>query len=148
VYRNILVAVDGSAHAERALADAIELARSGGASLTVVTVVPELSAWITGGPMGPPPNLGPIGEELERDYRLRLEEAAGRVPDDVPHSARLLEGRPAEAILRQVREGGHDLVVVGSRGRGELRSMVLGSVSHEILQDSPVPVLVVHLPED
>jgi nucleotide-binding universal stress UspA family protein len=149
MYRNILVAFDGSAHAEQALDDAIELARAGGGSLTVVTVVPEIEAWaLSGGVMGPPPNLGTLHDDLERQYGAMLADAVARVPADVTHGATTLEGRPARAIVDRARAGGHDLVVVGSRGRGELRSMVLGSVSHEVLHESPVPVLVVHLPED
>ncbi len=48
------------------------------------------------------------------------------------------------ALLRQIEAGHHDLVAMGSRGRGAVRSALLGSVSHYILNHSPVPVLIVH----
>jgi nucleotide-binding universal stress UspA family protein len=152
--------VDGSAHAERALEEAIDLARLSGGSLTLVTVAPELSAWFLGGAAGllvpfnpvaavpPPVDLARLREDLIREYRQMLEQAEAKVPTDVQSTALVLEGRVGEAIVSQVRAGGHDLVAMGSRGRGELRSMVLGSVSHQVLHDSPVPVLIVHLKDD
>jgi nucleotide-binding universal stress UspA family protein len=150
VFRDILVAVDGSAHADRALEEAIDLARLSGGSLTLVTVAPELSTWFLAAGAGLPPavDLAQLREDLIREYRQMLEQAEARVPDGVGSTALVLEGRVGEAIVRQARAGGHDLVAMGSRGRGELRSMVLGSVSHQVLHDSPVPVLIVHLKED
>ena len=47
------------------------------------------------------------------------------------------------ALIRQIKEGHHDLVVMGSRGRGALCAALLGSVSHYLLHHSPVPVLIV-----
>lgn len=153
-FRDILVAVDGSPPAERALDHAIELARSTGASLTLATVAPELSGWFLRGAATPPPvnpaSGVPLPTEHEQvrarlidEHRQILEQARARVPDGVQSSTVLLQGRVGEAIVRRIRAAGHDLVAMGSRGRGELRSMVLGSVSHEVLHDSPVPVLIV-----
>ena len=154
--RDILVAVDGSAHAERALEEAIELARSTGASLTLVTVAPELSGWFLEG-AGLPPAVNPaagvplptdlaqLREQMTRVRHGILERAQARVPEGVKASTVLLEGRVGEAIIERIRAAGHDLVAMGSRGRGELRSMVLGSVSHQVLHESPVPVLIVPL---
>ena len=149
MFRNVLVAVDGSAHAQRALEEAIDLARSSGGRLTMAAVVPEVTDWVMGaaGGMAPPPDVQQLRGAVGGEYRHILDEAAASVPDDVAMSSVLLEGRPSEA-LEQIRDGGHDLVAMGSRGRGEFRSLLLGSVSHELLQTSPVPVLVVHLPSD
>ncbi len=150
VFRNVLVAVDGSAHAQRALEEAIDLTRSSGGRLTVASVVPELTAWVMGaaGGMAPPPDLQQLRHAVADEYRRILDKAAASVPDDVAMSSVLLEGRPSQALRRQIRDGSHDLVVMGSRGRSDVRSLVLGSVSHELLHISPVPVLVVHLPTD
>jgi nucleotide-binding universal stress UspA family protein len=59
----------------------------------------------------------------------------------------LLHGRPASRIIEEARKWPADLVVVGHRGRGEISSMVLGSVSTEIVDHAPCPVLVVRRPE-
>jgi nucleotide-binding universal stress UspA family protein len=149
MFRNVLVAIDGSPHAERALSEAIDLVQSNGGSLTLVGVAPGLSPWmLSPGGMAPPENLGALQEAMTREFRELLEEAAAKVPDGVPVETVVLEGPPAKAIISQVRKGGHDLVAMGSRGRGELTSMVLGSTSHAVLHASPVPVLVVHTPGD
>ena len=71
-----------------------------------------------------------------------VERAEALVPPDVCVSTIVGSGSPAAAIVARAIEGGHDLVVVGSHGRGRLASLVLGSVSRAVLARSPVPVLV------
>ena len=145
MFRHILVAIDGSDHARQALVEAIDLARTTNAVLTVMTVVPEANPWALGGGYYVPVNLDELQRQAERNYERTLGAAiAAWVPDDMPVTGIVRRGAVAPTIVEQAVAGEHDLIVVGSRGRGELRSLLLGSVSHDVLQASPVAVLVVH----
>jgi len=142
MFRNVLVAIDGSAHADRALSEAIDIARASRARLTIMTAVPEPhTVSMSGMAAGVAATLAPA--LLAESQRL-VRAAAERVPDDVSVTTIVTEEPIRSALLKRVRDAHHDLVVVGSRGRGTVRSAVLGSVSHHILHHSPVPVLVVH----
>ena len=142
MFRNILVAVDGSPHGDRALDEAIDIARGSNAKLTIITGAAEpRAASMVVLASGAAAALGPaLMQHAERVIRT----AADRVPDDLSVTTILTEKPIRQAILERIEEGGHDLVVMGSRGRGTVRSAVLGSVSHHVLHHSPVPVLVVH----
>jgi nucleotide-binding universal stress UspA family protein len=85
-----------------------------------------------------------LGPALMREADRIVRAAADRVPDDISVTTILTEHPIRAAILERVEAGHHDLVVMGSRGRGTVRSAVLGSVSHHVLHHSPVPVLIVH----
>ena len=142
MFHNILVAVDGSPHADRALSEAIDIARGSRAKLTIITAVGEPRTGVTMAlAAGAAASLGPaLLREAERIVRT----AEHRVPDDVSVTTIVTEEPIRAALLKRIREGNHDLVVMGSRGRGAVRSAVLGSVSHHVLHHSPVPVLIVH----
>jgi nucleotide-binding universal stress UspA family protein len=140
VFRNILVALDGSSTATRALEEAIAVARRDGARLVLmaVTVPPR---WRFVSPYVVP---YPTEDDLERDAQRIVDEAEALVPEDVPVCTLVRRGPLiADAILNRVTAGGHDLVVTGSHGRGPLLRLLLGSVSRAVESRSPVPVLVV-----
>ena len=145
MFRNILVAVDGSPHSDRALDEAIDIARGSHARLTIITGAAEpRTASMIALSSGAAAALGPgLLRYAERVLRAAVE----RVPDDVSVTTVLTEEPIRTAILKRIEDGRHDLVVMGSRGRGAVRSALLGSVSHWVLHHSPVPVLVVHADE-
>jgi nucleotide-binding universal stress UspA family protein len=148
VFRDLLVAFDGSSHAQRALAEARDLAQANAGRLTVMTVVPEPSTWALSSGYGAAVNLDALMAEIELEYQTMLDRALDTMADDVPVNKTLTRGPAGPSIVAEARANDHDLIVMGSRGRGELRSLLLGSVSHHVLQASPVPVLVVHVRED
>jgi nucleotide-binding universal stress UspA family protein len=148
MFRNILVAIDGSIHAERALAEAADLAEGNNAALTVMTSVPDTSSWLISMSYGQGTDLSVLAQETEREYTKLLDSAVDGLPQNISVTKILTHGRPGRHILEQLQTGKHDLVVMGSRGRGEVSSLLLGSVSHQVLNASPAAVLIVHAPDD
>lgn len=138
MFRNVLVAIDGSQTAMTALEEAIELARGEGARLTLLSVAAP-SRWTF---VGPPAAPYPTERDLERAAREIVERAEALVPPDLCVSTLVRHGSPAAAIVERVVDGDHDLVVMGSHGRGRLASLLLGSVSRAVVARCPVPVLV------
>jgi nucleotide-binding universal stress UspA family protein len=146
MFRNILVAVDGSAHAAQALAEAVDIATLSRGRLTVLTAIPQPPGWI--GAPGASAAYLPLAEELEQESTEILRHAIDQVPESLPVTKILTHVPIRNALHEQVMNGQHDLVVMGSRGRGALRASLLGSVSHYALNHSPIPVLIVHTDED
>jgi nucleotide-binding universal stress UspA family protein len=143
-YRHVLVAFDGSPDAQLALEHAIALAQSYRAPLALVAVVPPAPPFAWQAPGG----LIQVHEARQADLSRQLRGAADSVPSDLPVTHRLLDGDPGREILRAAREGDHDLIVLGSRGRGRMTAALLGSVSRRVMHDAQVPVMVVHRPRD
>ena len=138
MFRNILVAIDGSPTATAALEEAIDLARSGRARLVLLSVATP-PRWRFTGPTYVP---YPTDEELQRAAWDVLARAEALVPADVSVSSIVRVGSPAAEIVTRAAEAGHDLIVMGSRGHGVLGSLLLGSVSRAVVARSAVPVLV------
>jgi nucleotide-binding universal stress UspA family protein len=141
MFRNVLVAVDGSPDAEEALTQAIDLAESENTRLALITGVPKAPAISYLGYGGVAPAELDASAWSWAEGVLR--QACERVPGDLPVSTILTEQPIRPALIEQIKRGQHDLIIMGSRGRGAVRSAVLGSVSHYVLNHSPIPVLIV-----
>jgi nucleotide-binding universal stress UspA family protein len=140
MFHNILVAYDGSPAAQAALNHAIDLATHlRGRKLTILVARPGPPASVAAAGV----NLEELGEELDRAAATSLREAIARIPEDIGITTVMPEGSPGPAIVRQARAGHHDLVVMGSRGRGAVASTVLGSVSLHVLRHAHLAVLVI-----
>jgi nucleotide-binding universal stress UspA family protein len=146
MFRNILVCVDGSAHAERALGEAIDLAAAERSRLTILTAIPRPPYWACN-----PVTVAavePLAADLAAEAKATLNAAVDRVPASIPVTKILTREPIREALMARIRSGEHDLVVMGSRGRRALSASILGSVSHYALNHSGVPVLIVHTEEE
>jgi nucleotide-binding universal stress UspA family protein len=144
MFLRLLVAFDGSPHAERALREAIDLAHLGNARLTVLTVFPEHWGWALGAWY--PVAANGLREETERSFRNMLDAAVDRIPEQLSVTKVCRHGAAGPTIVDEARNGTHDLIVMGSRGRGGVRSVLLGSVRRHVTHTSSVPVLVVRVP--
>lgn len=130
------VGYDGTEEARSALRAAATLAGQVDAELRVIAVVPPLDSAIvraTGRVLRDEP-------VIREDYEERLEAAREQIPDSVPAELRLLDGDPATALAEQGVE--LDLLVVGSRGYGPIRTTLLGGVSGRLIRIAPCPVIV------
>jgi nucleotide-binding universal stress UspA family protein len=138
-FTRILVAVDGSPHALHAARTAARLARALGARLMLLTVYHQPSASL-----GEPNYSAALTEALDgarevaEHARQAVHDAGGPEPE-----VEWLGGAPAETIIGAAHDGGYDLVVVGTRGRGPVRAALLGSVSSAVAAGAGRPVLVV-----
>jgi len=143
----ILVAVDGSEPSMRAVALAAELAAKQGATLTLVAVVrqlerldPALSAYAESEHIRSPGVELPLAAAdnmLERARERATKAGAKRIAVDAPM------GDPAEQIIDAAAAHKADLVVLGTRGHGRLRGLLVGSVAQKVVSHAPSPVLVV-----
>lgn len=143
MFHNILVAIDGSPDSDQALTQAIDLAESEHSRVTLFSAVvtPPAGAYIgAGGAVA-----ATLARNAESETETILRAAAQRVPDRVSLSTVLSKEPVRRALIHQIKEGAHDVVVMGSRGRGAVSSVLLGSVSHYVLHHSPIPVLIVHV---
>ena len=143
-----VVGVDGSPGSRVALGHAVTTAARRGASVEVVSAYPVLLAWTGDAPVDAGA-ADPIREDTESRIRnfvaeIRGDPAFGVVPGvgEVPISLVATVGPAAQELVDRSRDA--DLLVVGSRGRGAVRSALLGSVALHCATHARCPVMVVH----
>jgi len=143
----LVVGVDGSPEARLALAAALVDAAGRGAELDVVTAYPPVTIW-SGGIAYGEEQVAAIREAAERRVRRVVDEVLSGPPARTPGIDAVdirvvgIEGHAAPVLVAAAE--GADLLVVGNRGRGGVRSLLLGSVALHCLSHAPCPVLVVH----
>lgn len=142
-YNKILIATDGSENAKKAYLSGMNLAQLLNAKLYAVCVVPTH-----------PSSSMPIGSRMmqwEAPFEVMRTEASKAI-EEIIEAARingieaepvLLEGHPAEEIIKYAQENEIDLIVLGTLGKTGLTRLLLGSVAENVLRHSPVEVMVV-----
>jgi nucleotide-binding universal stress UspA family protein len=137
--KNLAVAVDGSPSAEKALATAIELGKSLGASITLITVAP-----LTAVPLGSATAVPVIHDaeiKVHQELLSRLRDKVALAGLKV--STVLLDGFVVEELLHYLDEHPFDLLIMGARGLSAGQRLFLGSVSDAVVHHSKMPVLIV-----
>lgn len=138
----IVVGLDGSESAARALRWAAELAHNHGDELFVVTVFPPPEVVGVPGARWPVERVEETEQRAREQQRRWLSDILGDEYPDLELIAEVRMGRAAEGLLEAAKEA--ELLVVGARGRGGFTGLLLGSVSMQCVTHSEVPVTVVH----
>ena len=140
----VLVAIDGSANAELALTGAITVARRDNATITLITVGPDLAtapaSWSV-------PVAGTFDQTVvDEDACKRLKATVARIPADIPVHTLYRRGKAGCEIVKAAKEGDYDAIIVGARGVGRVGAM-MGSVSSYVLHHADIAVFVAHAPK-
>lgn len=139
----VLLATDFSPHADDALGIVSGLALPAGSTVRVVHVVEPVPEIYEFAPMA----ITSMTESAERQIRAELDRIAAklRAPGRDVETA-IVPGRSADVIVEEAERSKADLIVMGSRGLRAIASALLGSVSAEVVDRSPCPVLVARRP--
>ena len=148
MFSKVLVAVDGSENSDRALDFALDFAEKYGAALTVINVTESSAVAAVPADIGSYPgnNMIVVARDLQKYHEGILEKAlahAKAVKPNVAVTSFLKEGNAASVIAEVSKDGGFDVVVVGHRGGGKVRELLLGSISEKVVHTVPCTVIIV-----
>jgi nucleotide-binding universal stress UspA family protein len=134
----IVVGIDGSKESAAAFRFALEEARIRDVGVRAVAAWHVPAVAYAGGAYAPSVDLG---EGIEAEAKQRLEEVVGgEESPGVEVETAVRQGQPAQVLLEEAK--GAELLVVGSRGLGGFRGLLLGSVSQQCAQHSPCPMTI------
>jgi nucleotide-binding universal stress UspA family protein len=140
--RKILVSVDGSEHADRALDFALDLAQKYSSEILILTVVNYDMAFASDDPRLFEVYKNGVDVFHKKVLSDALEKAK-KIAPNLTVAAKLMEGHPADKIIETAEKENYDLIVMGRRGRGHLTHMLLGSVSDRVADLSPCALLLI-----
>ncbi|WP_431801923.1 universal stress protein [Halobacillus andaensis] len=138
MFKEILLASDGSAHAIRAAKTAVQLA--GEQKLGKITVLYAVDGAVSKSDILSEGD--PKARERRRKERLKETEDVLQ-QNQVDYQVRIIKGDPGPSIVKFANDNHYDVVVIGSRGLNGLQEMVLGSVSHKVAKRAACPVMIV-----
>jgi len=141
---HVVIATDGSEHAREAVRRArVLLNMQAVAAITVVSVVKPVVTLAAFADL-PPQIWTEMEEAAQKAAQQALDDACAVLAGtEARIETLLLSGDPATEIVRAARDARADVIVVGSRGWGEVKALLLGSVSERVLHAAHCPVLVV-----
>lgn len=136
MFERVLVAVDGSPRSEKTIAVAVDLAQRYGSAVTVVHVR-EYERY-----EGSDVDLGPPipAEQLVNDVLATFLEGGVEADGEI---RRVSSGSTSEQIVELANQSHADLIVMGSRGMTDLKSLLLGGVASKVVHHAACPVLLV-----
>ena len=152
MFEKILVPIDGSKPSLDALLRALELAKIHGSEVEILHVttfsedLPAETSQTKAGSNSPTKWIDDYMTKVRKNDENMLNNALMHSRTIVPAvkiTTKLLTGLPGNEIIMEAGRGGFDLIVIGSRGLSGLKELVLGSVSHQVVNESKIPVLVV-----
>ena len=146
MYKNILIATDGSELADKAVSNGLAFAKSLDASVKILTVTESLSD-------------SEIDAQIEagharavETYNTLAEDKAAKILSAVASTAKNMDltcktihepaRHPAEAIIACAKNNECDLIIMASHGRRGIKKVLLGSVANEVITHSMIPVLI------
>ncbi len=148
MYRNILIATDGSTLAHKAVDHGLELAKSVGAKVTALIVEAPFNVFEVRAS-----RRTQISAEFEH-HAEAIKQHATKVLGDVASAAskaglscdtvQVEHDQPYEAIIKTAQDKGCDAIVMASHGRSGISAVLLGSVTNKVLTHTAIPVVVVH----
>jgi nucleotide-binding universal stress UspA family protein len=145
LYKKILVALDGSKHANNALLAAIDLAEKYSSRLVLLTVFNPV--YIKKDMVIQTPQDTREFVEAQRPFHEKVLvealEKSKKINPKLKVATKMEMGKPAEKIIETAKNGKFDIIVIGSRGLGGIKQLLLGSVSDKVADEAPCPVLIV-----
>jgi len=136
MFERILVAADGSVEGSKTVPAAIDLARKYGATVTVLHVREFEKYEGSEVDLGPPQEAQPLVAEVVARFAEAGVEAHGEIRKVTP-------GQTPDEIVRVAKQVDANLIVMGTRGMSELKSLVLGGVANKVVSHAHCPVLLV-----
>ena len=148
MYRNILIATDGSDLAEKAVSHGLSLAKAVGAKVTALIVEAPFNVFSV--PESQIRQMSAAFAEHAEHVKQHAAKVLNRIADvanaaGVPcDTVQLEDDQPYRAIIKTAEDKGCDVIVMASHGRSGISAVLLGSVTNKVLTHTHIPVLVCH----